>query len=104
MHENFPCIRKFPELSSLYQLMLRLHNACTHAKYVVYMKLSSAMVHEYISKLHATREFHVNNIMLQFYILGQISGLSAVLTNCTHLLESASPGEVGRLPGAPETD
>lgn len=33
-----------------------------------------------------------------------MSGLSAVLTSCTHLFERASPGEVGKPAGAPDTD
>ena len=37
-------------------------------------------------------------------LLSHMSGLRAVLTSCTHLLDNASPGEAGRPAGAPDTD
>ena len=56
----------------------------------------------HISGLRAV--LYCNYMYTKLDLLSHMSGLRAVLTSCTHLLDSASPGEAGRPAGAPDTD
>ena len=64
---------------------------------------NETLMYTHNRKTLLTVEYPWMYLLLITNLLGQMSGLRAVLTSCTHLFDKASPGEVGMPAGAPDT-